>query len=339
VKDYLYPLAGLLSKAIPSALVKKYVGQFIPVFMLHRLTPTNTNKDEPVDYLKHVEWCLSYVRRNNYNPITLMTLARYLENGMELPEKSVVFTFDDGFYDQYEVALPLFSRFDINFTCFVITDFLDNKLWPWDDQIKYAILESKVRNSFKVTYANIENIIDLSSEENRKKSIENIRDVIKRNDQKNLYQWLALFYEKLEVDMPKEIPDEFKPMTWSQAQELINKGNEVSAHTKTHRILSCLSNDDAKYEISHSVRRVSEKLSGSSPLFAYPTGRLRDFLQRDIENLRKMKIKLSVTTEARHVFPNDNLYLIPRFPLPKSKFQFIEYLSCIEAIKQKYRGN
>ena len=105
--------------------------------MLHRITVegqqyTGTTPD-------HLRRCLSYLKKTGYTFVSLEELILALKNQTALPDKPVVFTMDDGFYDQAEIGIPIFLEFECPVTMFLISGMLDGDLWPWDDQVVYLI--------------------------------------------------------------------------------------------------------------------------------------------------------------------------------------------------------
>ena len=334
MKKYFTKMFSMAIESIPSKWIYNRFNNIVPIFMLHRLYCEDKNKQN--NHLSHIEWCLSYLRKHKYKPISLDQLAYCYINKIPVEPKSVVFTIDDGFVDQYEVAGPLFSKYDIPLTYFVISDFLDGSLWPWDDQISY-ILQSTTVEFFNIILPGDKK---LSFENNRKMLYNNkhmLRNEIKRVDQTNLYTWLDYFYEEAKLDKPITPPDCFKAMSWSNAQELINSGHKIAPHTKTHRILSKLSPEDSRIEIFKSNERVKEMLNNSSNLFAYPTGRSIDYEKKDIRIVHQNKFDLAVTAEHDYFTMNEARYEIPRFSLPNNRFDFIQYLSFFEALKKVVR--
>ena len=65
---------------------------------------------------------MEYLHNQGYNTITLAQLYDYLENGTELPNKPIVITFDDGYVDNYNNALPILKEYNMKATLFMISD-------------------------------------------------------------------------------------------------------------------------------------------------------------------------------------------------------------------------
>lgn len=70
---------------------------------------------------------LDALQAAGYTTISLYDLLQNLMQGTPLPDKPVVITFDDGYRDNYENALPLLVARGMTATFFVVTDFIDEK--------------------------------------------------------------------------------------------------------------------------------------------------------------------------------------------------------------------
>jgi peptidoglycan/xylan/chitin deacetylase (PgdA/CDA1 family) len=63
---------------------------------------------------------LELIKENGYTPISLQQLLDYVETGADLPESPVVITFDDGYYSNYQYALPVLEEYQYPAAIFVI---------------------------------------------------------------------------------------------------------------------------------------------------------------------------------------------------------------------------
>ena len=319
----------------PQSLMNKLAGQFVPVFMLHRLL---NNKNEPdLKIVKSIHQYLEYIRKNKYQPITLDLLYSYLESGEKLPEKAVVFTVDDGFSGQFEYMAPIFSKFDIPLTCFIITDFIDGNLWPWDDQVKYIFGQTS-KTLIEVVMPNgaeVQIIIDPLFIKGARRKLVN---QLKLMDQTNIYQWLQNLYNAAEIDIPKTVPERFKGGSWQQIEEFVASGHFVAPHSKTHRIISQLSDNEAFEEIQGSFYYLKSKIPSAVDILAYPSGNRCDFGSRDEQIVKASSLRGAVSAIGKTVTPCSSLTRLPRFTLPNNMCDFLQYLTYIEVVKNKFRN-
>ncbi|ATP42441.1 chitin deacetylase [Solibacillus sp. R5-41] len=61
------------------------------------------------------------LKEEGYNTITAQQLYNYLIGGMQLPQKPVLITFDDGYLSNYEIAYPILKKYKMHAEIFVIT--------------------------------------------------------------------------------------------------------------------------------------------------------------------------------------------------------------------------
>lgn len=92
----------------------------IPVLMYHSINYEKNNilrvpKDK---FAAEMKWLYD----NGYTTLSLDEVCDAVSNKKEVPEKSVVLTFDDGYKDNYESAFPVLKQYNFKATVFMITD-------------------------------------------------------------------------------------------------------------------------------------------------------------------------------------------------------------------------
>jgi len=320
---------------VPQVVSHILAGDFVPIFMLHRIIDSKGDLD-PVQVTQLITY-LEYIRKHNYHPVALEDLFTCIARGEPLPERSVVFTVDDGFSDQFEHLAPIFSQYDIPLTCFVITGLLDGVLWPWDDQIKHIFSTTKLK-SFEVNLPDASLFTCDFDQAGKSVMSERIRFRLKSQDQTYLYEWLQNLYNVAEVEIPVQPPLQYRSASWEQAIEFVGNGHSIAAHTKTHRILSRLSDTEARDEIIGSYNYLKSRVPESADIFAYPTGRPDDFGVREEKMVMNSPIIGAVSTVPDAVRLGYKLESLPRFGLPSTMSDFLQYLSFIEVFKNKVRN-
>lgn len=304
----------------------------LPVFLLHRVradepfNPGETPASVLRDYLK-------YLSVQNFRVLNADTLCDILKAGRPIPPKSVMFTIDDGFHDHFDVAASIFDEFDFPLNCFVITGFLDRALWPWDDQVSYAINNSVVSWAEIVLPSGNTLVVDRTSG-NVRQATRMVRNALKGESQDGIYGWLEKeLYRKLQVEFPEEIPADYRPMSWDDARRLRAKGHGVYPHTVSHRILSTLSLEQKQREITEARQRVAEELDIHSEVFAYPTGRRADYDSVDVKLLKQAGFHIAFSSVPDYVQSDVSRFDLPRFSLPLEKENFLQIINRFEALK------
>lgn len=101
----------------------------VPILMYHYISVPPADADiyrtdlsvTPENFREQIV----YLAENGYTPIDLYQLSAAVAAQIELPEKPVILTFDDGYLDNYENAFPILQEFGFVGTFFIITDLAD----------------------------------------------------------------------------------------------------------------------------------------------------------------------------------------------------------------------
>jgi peptidoglycan/xylan/chitin deacetylase (PgdA/CDA1 family) len=89
---------------------------------------------------------LQYLADNGYHTITLEHLYDHLWEGLPLPDKPLILTFDDGYRDAYEVVFPLLKRYGFVGTFFIFTAPVEDDnpaylTWSMIEEMSWAGME------------------------------------------------------------------------------------------------------------------------------------------------------------------------------------------------------
>lgn len=81
------------------------------IVMYHGVTPDKSVQNKYMIDPAIFEEDLKYLTDNGYHTVFLSELIGHLENGSPLPDKPVILTFDDGYYNNYVYAFPLLKKY------------------------------------------------------------------------------------------------------------------------------------------------------------------------------------------------------------------------------------
>ena len=81
----------------------------VPIIMYHEVNKNNLTKLGVTPAT--LEKDLKYLRDNGYETISMTQLIQYVKGGAPLPEKPIILTFDDGYYNNYVYAYPLAQKY------------------------------------------------------------------------------------------------------------------------------------------------------------------------------------------------------------------------------------
>src|SRR6266404_4647037 len=119
---------------------------WLPVVTFHRVLDPNTHPpylfDEgvvdaaPDEFERHVRTISRY-----FTPIGIDDLALSMD-GASLPRNPILVTFDDGYKDNIEVALPILKRHNVRAVFFIATHYLSRRRMFWWDRVNYILKRS-----------------------------------------------------------------------------------------------------------------------------------------------------------------------------------------------------
>ena len=81
----------------------------LPIIMYHSVLKSRSG-----DYIVHpseLENDLKYIKENGYETVVMADLINFVYEGVELPEKPIMITFDDGYYNNLGYAVPLLQKY------------------------------------------------------------------------------------------------------------------------------------------------------------------------------------------------------------------------------------
>src|SRR5437016_3630237 len=107
--------------------------QLVPVLVYHNIGPQA--KGRLVMAARTFKQQMRYLKAHGYRVISLDELVDYTELNRQLPRRSVVLTFDDGYKSFLQYAYPILKELGFTATLFVYTDYVGNgrNALNWDD--------------------------------------------------------------------------------------------------------------------------------------------------------------------------------------------------------------
>lgn len=98
----------------------------LKVLMYHHILPRKDIKgpwenNSSVLSLEDFENQMRFLKENKYNIVEMKEAKNYIYNIEDLPEKSVLITFDDGYKSNFEYAYPVLKKYAFKATIFLIT--------------------------------------------------------------------------------------------------------------------------------------------------------------------------------------------------------------------------
>jgi peptidoglycan/xylan/chitin deacetylase (PgdA/CDA1 family) len=214
------------------------------------------------------------------------------------PRRTIVITFDDGYRDNFELALPVLRRHGIPATFFLATGFLDRPSVPWWDELAWMVKRS------------------------RRRALEPngwLRSSISLADQRAATQELARVFKALPTERTNaflefcaqqtgsgrcpasEAADLW--MTWEMAERMRYAGMGFGGHTANHPVLGRSDEALQRREIEECARRLRDRLGVTMRHFAYPVGLAGTYDDVTRRLLRQAGVQLAFSLHGGFVRP------------------------------------
>lgn len=305
-------LLGLMSPAGPKARLS--------VLIFHRVLPQpDALFPDEIHAQRFDEICGWLAAWFNVLPLD-QAVAR-MQTGT-LPARAACITFDDGYADNFHVALPILQHHGLTATFFIATGFLDGGRM-WND----TLIET-VRRCDDLSALALDDLPVIASEARQSRASliaaqqAAIASLINRIKYRPVAERISLTEElakKVQVQLPNDLM-----MTSTEVKAMRQAGMQIGAHTVSHPILARLTDEQAREEIANSKRFLEQLLGERITVFAYPNGKPgEDYLPQSVEVVRSLGFDAAVSTQWGASRMGDDPLQIKRFtPWDRTRFRF-----------------
>jgi peptidoglycan/xylan/chitin deacetylase (PgdA/CDA1 family) len=228
-----------------------------------------------------------------YRPLPLAELLERSREGT-VPAGAVAVTFDDGYADNAEHALPILARHRIPATVFLVTGCIGTGRIPWHDEVLLAFASARA-GAIRVPGQGPETPpMPLGTEEERRRAAFTSLAALKLMPEAARLAGVRAIQEALGSGDPAAAASLM--LDWDRIRAMRGDGVTFGSHTETHPILSRVAPGRAREEITDSKRTIERELGEEAPFFAYPNGRPEDFDETAVEALRAAGYRAALTT-------------------------------------------
>jgi peptidoglycan/xylan/chitin deacetylase (PgdA/CDA1 family) len=250
-----------------------------------------------------------------FNVLPLHQAVAQMKTGT-LPAKAACITFDDGYADNFHVAMPILKRHGLTGTFFIATGFLDGGLM-WNDTIVESVRNCRLP------------VLDLAalgigchtlgSTDRQRAAIDALIGQIKYQSVQERVRITGQIASLAAATSPRSLM-----MTSEQVKAMRHSGMNIGAHTVSHPILANLGDDEARSEIVGSKRFLENLLGERIGMFAYPNGKpAEDYTPRSVDLVRAENFDAAVSTQWGSSGMADDMFQIRRFtPWDSNRLRF-----------------
>lgn len=211
-----------------------------------------------------------------------LSVALHRLRQRRLPPRAAAITFDDGYADNADFALPVLQRHGLHATFFIASAYLNGgQMWN-DDVIAHA------RQAGLAPHA-----------------LDQLLDQLK-------YQPFEDRLRAARALAPPRHRDLM--MTSAQVQTLVRAGMDIGAHTHRHPILAAVPDAEALADIRQGKQVLEDIIQTPLTMFAYPNGKPgADYHQHHVDMVRELGFTSAFSTVAGTAYEGSDLLQLPRF--------------------------
>jgi len=266
------------------------------------------------------------LRNSGYVVLPLGEAVRNLRRGT-LPSRSVVLTFDDGFYNFFVAAAPLLEEFGYPATNYVSSYYCVHQRPILGLTLRYVLWRARQQKLAPGVLPGQDAAVDLQDPKQREKLVAYLFDEARvlSDDSEAQLAWLGAVATRLGVDLKNIVHKRlFHLMTEIEIADLARRGFDIQLHTHRHRT----PRDKTAFcnEVLEN-RRILEKSSGRpASHFCYSSGDVDPVF---LPWLRELGVETATTTFNGLAMANHDPLLLPRYidTMAQSEIMFESWLS------------
>jgi peptidoglycan/xylan/chitin deacetylase (PgdA/CDA1 family) len=297
--------------------LRPLVGGVGAILTLHHVRPPRTDAFQPNRLLEvtpgFLDDVLRGLRREDIDVVSLDEMHRRVIE-RDFRKRFVCFTFDDGYRDNLNFALPILKKYQAPFTLYVPTSFPDRvgELW-------WLTLEQVIAKQSRIALVmdGADRRFDCHTTEEKYDLYEHIYWWLRRleteDELRHVVRDLATRYGVDDLATREELC-----MTWAEIGEIAaDPLATIGAHTVNHVMLRKASDEAARNEMLQSAA-VIEAALGTRPVhFSYPVGDRTSAGPREFRIATELGFRTAVTTRPGVLFPEHAAHMtaLPRISL------------------------
>ena len=239
VKELFYRL-GICGSLLRISCICKHPAFFVLVY--HRTCASGNGRPYMATPVDIFEQHMKFIKDN----FKIVSMTDGLKHVYEKKEKKICVSvnLDDGYMDNYLYAYPVLRKYNVPATIFLTTDYIGkNPVFWWDKVFNAASSDEQITDHINTML--------------RAEKEPEIQRMIKEMEDK------ALLLKKAQPSMM---------LGWEEIRKMKKDGINFGSHTKTHKNLCLLSDEEAMEELAGSKKVLEENLGLEAIEFSYPFG-------------------------------------------------------------------
>lgn len=288
---------GLYHLGIPR-LLRMSKTDTVTVLNLHRVSEERDYFYDPIKpetFYKLVDYCCKYYAVTSFENI-----------GQPTTKPKLILSFDDGYYDFIDIALPYLIKKGLPSNHNVVNECVNNNIPIWTHRL------NELFSTFKKLNITNDSVVNNHSEYNG-----------------NWLNYYMMFFQQLLTVERKtrdkildsllskyDVKCKYRMMSWEDLKYCSRNNVEIGSHSYHHDSLGTISNiADYQIEVSLSITEISEKIGIPVQIFALPNGQYNN---DTIDYIKATGIKYLLLVDDqvnKNISNNDQLNLVSRIGL------------------------
>ena len=284
------------------------------IFTLHRVLPEPPAAFAPNSILQVTPEFLDYVlERVKALGFDIVTLDEALERlaAKRAGRPFIVLTFDDGYRDNRDHALPVLRRHEAPFTLFVPTALVEGSGEIW-----WQALEDIISANESLSDETTGEVLAAVTLEEKQAAFDTLYWRMRRMPEPDRVLLIRTIAASHGYDLGRQCRDLI--MDWDElALFAADPLCTIGAHTVHHYELAKLVEDEARAEMERSVTVIAGRLATEPVHFSYPLGGPLSAGEREFALARELGFRTAVTTRPGGLYPRhlEALQALPRVSL------------------------
>ncbi len=255
-----------------------------------------------------------------YRPLTVND---FLEPDRPL-EGGFLITFDDGFRNNLQYAVPVLQKYNLQGCFFITTGLVNTRRLLWTEEVTRMVQRTR-KKEFGVTLNGIENTFQIGNVAQKEAVATRLRNAMKKLPPHLRDAVIRQCREQL-TDVSEEIlPDEedrYLFMNWDDVREMVKAGQHIGSHTHTHPMLGTLTQKESRAELKRSRELLEAETGVPCLAFSYPNGEAENFTGIHVSQLRELGYRCAFTqiplfnNDATDRFKLHRVNISRKMPLP-----------------------
>ena len=300
------------------------------ILTFHHVRPERPGAFRPNHLLEvtpeFLDEVITTLRRRRIDIVSLDEVHRRLTEG-DFSRRFVALTFDDGYLDNYEHAVPILRRQEAPFTIYVPSAFAEGKGELWWLVLERAIAENELiafdLDGCRHRFSSI-------TPAEKSETFEAIYWLLRnRDDEADLRKAIREIAVINRIDTAAMCHD--LCMDWNELRSVARDPlTTIGAHTVSHPMLRKATDESVRAEMKIGADRISAMLGKRPAHFSFPVGDAGSAGPREFAIAAELGFRTAVTTRPGVLFADhaDHLTALPRISM-NGEFQRRRYLDVL----------